>query len=260
MWGKVFGSFAGFAMGGPVGAMFGAAAGHAYDKMHDSVMAQFTAAGEQPAGAAGFAGGMGEAARQMTISIAIIVLGAKVAKVDGAVNRREIDAFKEVFRIPPGERGNVARIFDAARKDADGFEPYARQLGQLLRNDRPMREDLLSGLFHIARADGGIKPAELAFLRRTSELLGLETAAFERLSHGFARSSRHHADPYTVLGLDPTASDAEVKHAYRRLIREHHPDTQIARGASSHFIATATQKMAAINAAYDQIGRERGIK
>ncbi len=258
MWGKVFGSVAGFAMGGPIGAMFGAAAGHAYDKMHDSVMGQFTPAGERPGGTAGFAG-MGEAARQMAISIAIIVLGAKIAKVDGAVNRREIDAFKEVFRIPPGERGNVARIFDAAKKDADGFEPYARQLGQLLRSERPMLEDMLSGLFHIARADGSVTPAELAFLRRTSDLFGLEPVAFERIRRGSVRSA-HHANPYAVLGLDQEASDAEVKRAYRQLIREHHPDTQIARGASSHFIETATQKMAAINAAYDQIGRERGLK
>lgn len=258
MWGKIFGSFAGFAMGGPIGAMFGAAAGHAYDKMHDSVMGQFAPFGERPAGPQGLGGNAGEAARQMAFSIAVIVLGAKVAKVDGAVNRREIDAFKEVFRIPPGEQKNVARIFDAAKQEAEGFEPYARQLGQLLRSERPMLEDLLSGLFHIARADGSIKSVELTFLRRTSDLFGLETSTFERVRQMFMQPQ--HVSPYTVLGLDHTASNDEVKQAYRRLIREHHPDVVSARGAASHFVETANQKMATINAAYDQIGRERGMK
>lgn len=258
MWGKIFGSFAGFAMGGPIGAMFGAAAGHAYDKVHDSITDQFAPSGAGPTGAHGFASGAGDAAQQMAFSIAVIVLGAKVAKVDGAVNRREIDAFKEVFQIPSGEQKSIARIFDAAKQEAEGFEPYARQLGQLLRNQRSTLENLLSGLFHIARADGSIKPVELSFLRRTSDLFGLEASTFERIRQNFMQSAQ--TSPYAVLGLDHTASDDEVKRTYRRLIREHHPDTHIARGVASHFVETATQKMATINAAYDQIGRERGMK
>lgn len=259
MWGKIFGSFAGFAMGGPIGAVFGAAAGHAYDKMHDSIFEPFAPHGDGAAGAHGFGGGAGDATQQMAFSIAVIVLGAKVAKVDGAVNRREIDAFKEVFRIPPGEQKNVARIFDAAKQEAEGFEPYARQLGHLLRHQRSTLEDLLSGLFHIARADGSIKSVELNFLRRTSDLFGLETSTFERIRQTFMQQAAH-TNPYAVLGLDRTASNDEVKRAYRRLIREHHPDAQIARGVDRRFVETANQKMATINAAYDQIGRERGMK
>jgi DnaJ like chaperone protein len=67
-------------------------------------------------------------------------------------------------------------------------------------------------------------------------------------------------DPYGVLGLSQSVSDDEVKRTYRKLIREHHPDALIARGVPKSFIEMATQKMAAINAAYDQIERERGLK
>jgi len=257
MWGKIFGSFAGFAMGGPIGALFGAAAGHAYDKMQDGSHAQLPPFGAQPGG---FAGPYiaDEASRQMAFSVAVVVLGAKIAKVDGPVNRKEINAFKEVFRVPAGESKNVGRLFDTSKQDADGFEPYARQLGSLFRHEPSLLEDLLSSLFYIARSDGGIKPVELSFLRRTSELFGLQRNTFERIRGMFMQTER--SDPYTVLGLSHAASDDEVKRTYRQLIRKHHPDVLSAKGVAKKFIETANQKMAAINAAYDQIGRERGMK
>lgn len=257
MWGKIFGSFAGFAMGGPIGALFGAAAGHAYDKMQDGIVGPSAAFGSR---SSGFGGPYvtDQASRQMAFSVAVVVLGAKIAKVDGPVNRREINAFKEVFRIPEGESKNVGRLFDSSKQDAGGFEPYAQQLGSMFRHEPGVLEDLLSSLFYIARADGGIRPVELSFLRRTSELFGQSAATFERVRSMFMHTE--HADPYAILGLNRSASDADVKRAYRRLIREHHPDAVSAKGASKKFIENANQKMAEINAAYDQIGRERGMK
>jgi DnaJ like chaperone protein len=258
MWGKIFGSFAGFAMGGPIGALFGAAAGHAFDRMHGG------SAGELPPFGAGFAGFnpfpfvTNEASRQMAFSVAVVVLGAKIAKVDGPVNRREINAFKEVFSVPAGETRNVAKLFDASKQDAGGFEPYARQLGSMFRNEPNLLEDLLCSLFYIAGADGGIRPVELNFLRRTSELFGQSAATFERIRAMFMQTGR--ADPYAVLGLSRAAADHEVKLTYRRLIREHHPDAVSAQGASRTYIQNANQRMAEINAAYDQISRERGLK
>jgi DnaJ like chaperone protein len=194
----------------------------------------------------------------MAFSIAVVVLGAKVAKVDGPVNRREINAFKEVFSVPASQSRNVARLFDASKQDAAGFEPYARQLGSMFRNEPNLLEDLLRSLFYIARADGGIRPLELDFLRRTSELLGQSPATFERIHAMFMQTGQ--ADPYAVLGLSRSAGDDEVKRTYRRLIREHHPDAVSAQGASRTYIQNANQKMADINAAYDQISRERGLK
>lgn len=256
MWGKIIGSFAGFAMGGPLGAFVGAAAGHAYDKLRDD-----EGVSELPPprfGADGMGGGANTfAGRQMAFSVGVIVLGAKMAKVDGAVSRSEINAFKEVFRVPPQEIKNVARIFDAAKQDASGFEPYAEQIARLFRTEPAVLEDLLASLFHIGRADGDLRPAELAFLRRVSEIFRLDQSAFDRLRALFSGDS---ADPYGVLGLCPSASDDEIKRAYRRLIREHHPDTLMAKGLPKEFIEVANRKMAGINAAYDHIGRERGIK
>jgi DnaJ like chaperone protein len=258
MWGKIIGSFAGFAMGGPFGALFGAAVGHAYDKMYEGPESrQVPPWRERPASLGGGTADS-ETVRQMAFSVAVVVLGAKLAKVDGSVNRTEINAFKDVFRVPRQDAGNVGRIFDAAKQDAGGFEPYAQQVGILFRGEPAVLEDLLASLFFIARADADIKPAEIAFLRRVGDLFGLDAGAFERVRAMFVRPEA--ADPYGVLGLSRRASDEEVKTTYRRLIREHHPDTLIAKGLPKNFIEVANQKMAAINAAYDQIERERRLR
>ncbi len=253
IWGKFIGGMAGFAMGGPLGALFGAAAGHAVDRMR----ADFEEI-PQPAPSLGAPGDAFRSSREAAFSVAVIVLGAKMAKVDGAVSRAEVDAFKQVFRVPPAEVRNVARIFDAAKGDSRGFEPYARQVALLFRREAAVLEELLGGLFHIARADGPVSPAELAFLRRVADIFGFDANRFARVRDRFLPTAAAH-DPYLVLGIARNASDDAVKKAYRRLIREHHPDTLVARGLPREMLAQANEKMAAINAAYDEIAKQRGL-
>jgi DnaJ like chaperone protein len=244
---------AGFAFGGPLGALLGTAAGHAYDRLRGRTT-------EEPFRRIGnSAGAAGRAAKQMAFSVGVIVLGAKMAKADGAVSRAEIDAFKQAFRVPPGEIGNVARIFDVAKRDARGFEPYARQIGLLFRHEPAVLEELLAGLFHVARADGAISAAELAYLRKVSDIFGLDAQVFERVRAPFAAPPQG-PDPYAVLGVARSLSDDEIKKSYRQLIRENHPDTLVAKGMPQEFVDIANTRMAAINAAYDQVQKERGIK
>ena len=244
IWGKVIGGVAGFALGGPLGALLGAVAGHAVDKIR----------GDREGGETTITAG----AKQVAFTVAIIVLGAKMAKADGVVTREEIEAFKQVFRIPPGEVKNVGRIFDKAKKEAGGFEPYAKQVAFMFRGEPAVLEELLGGLFHIARADGDIHPAELDYLRRVAGIFGLDAHAFERVRATFMGADA--ADPYEILGIGRDAGNDEIKKTYRRLIRENHPDTLIAQGMPQEFIDVANEKMAAINAAYDKIEKQRGLK
>lgn len=249
MWGKIFGSFAGFAMGGPFGALLGAAAGHAYDRI---------ITGDEPEALPPPGGAAGHAAQQSAFSIAVVVLGAKLAKVDGAVRRTEINAFKEVFRVPAAEVPQIARVYDSAKLDSGGFEPYAQQIALMFRREPAVLEDLLASLFFIAKSDGEVNRTELGFLKKVADIFRLDGRSFERVRAMFMRGDA--GDPYGVLGVDHNAPDDEVKRVYRQLIREHHPDTLMARGLPKDFIEIANQKMAAINAAYDQIGRERRRK
>ena len=238
IWGKILGGAAGFALGGPLGALVGTAAGHAFDRMRTEA---------EP-----------ELAKQTAFAIAVVVLGAKMAKADGRVTMDEIEAFKEVFHIPPEEAKNVGRLFNQARKDARGFEPYAKQVARLFHDNPAVLEELLAGLFHIARADGIAHPDEITYLSEVSAIFGLDETTFERIQASHTGTAR--TDPYAILGIPRDAGDDELRAAYRRLIREHHPDRLMAQGMPQDFIDIANEQMAAINVAYDEICAQRGLK
>ena len=110
-------------------------------------------------------------------------------------------------------------------------------------------------LFHIAQADGRVTEHELDYLRNVADLFGLSRADFDRIRA--ENVGPDEADPYQVLGLGHEASYAEVRSAYRKLVRENHPDTLIAQGMPEEFISVANDKLAAINAAHDKIKKER---
>ncbi|MFO1059850.1 MAG: TerB family tellurite resistance protein [Dongiaceae bacterium] len=259
IWGKILGGAAGFALGGPIGALVGAVAGHAVDALRAAQQPVPAGAGaDAPADAAAAEAQDRLGTKRIAFTIAVIVLGAKMAKADGVVSRSEVAAFKQVFRVPPEELRNVGRLFDQARRDAGGFEPYARQVAGMFTPGSPVLEELLDGLFHIAKADGKVGAEELGYLRQVAAIFGFDETAFERLRSGHLGPDE--ADPYHVLGIDRSMSDAEIKAAYRKLIREMHPDRLIAEGLPQEFLDVATAKMAAVNAAYDRVARDRGLK
>ncbi len=258
IWGKILGGAAGFALGGPLGALLGAAAGHAVDSLRNAQdPLGDDAIGHGPGGAGPDESNERAATRQIAFTIAVIVLGAKMAKADGTVSRDEVDAFKEVFQVPAHERRNVGRLFDRARRDSEGFEPYARQIAGMFRRRSKVLEELLDGLFHIAKADGVVQAGELDYLRRVAHIFGFDDPEFERIRAGHLGADK--ADPYEILGVTRDMTDAQIKGVWRRLIRENHPDKLIAKGLPREFVEIATEKLATINAAYDRVAKERGI-
>lgn len=192
--------------------------------------------------------------RKVAFSIAMIALSAKMAKADGIVTQDEIRAFQQIFSVPAEQVRNVSRLYDIAKGDIAGFESYAARMASLFGED-PDRdqvlEDILDGLFHIAKADGLVHEREVGFLRRTAEIFAFEARAFDRIlaRHTLAAGS----NPYLVLGVPASASLAEVRRQYRSLVSQHHPDRLIARGLPEEFIAIATRRLAAINVAFEAI-------
>lgn len=250
IWGKVFGGFTGLALGGPLGAILGAVAGHAYDTVKS-----------EKAGISNSIDG-----RQVAFTTAVIVLSAKMAKVDGHVDRKEVDAFKKIFDIPPSEIEGVGRIFNEAKQNSTGFEPYAKQISDMFHEDRAVLEELLGAIFYIAKADGEIHQNEVQFCAEISKIFGLSDRDFERLKTIHLASWRHGGggpseslSAYGVLGVKPEASEKEVKQAYRKLVRDYHPDRLIAEGLPQEFIELANEKLAVINNAFDQVQKQRGF-
>ncbi|MFL1464174.1 TerB family tellurite resistance protein [Roseococcus sp. DSY-14] len=251
-WGKIIGGIAGFATGGPLGAVLGAAAGHAADA---GVMG-----GRLGPNAATLASLLGS--KEQLFAISVVVLSAKLAKCDGPVVRAEIDAFKRLFRIPPENMRDVARLFDEARETAEDFEPFADKLGEAFADNKAMLEDVLAALFQIARVDGPLTKGEVRFLQRVQLGFGLRAQEWERARDGQARPGAGESpglDPYRVLGLPADATDEQVRAAWRKLMRENHPDTLAARGVPPEFVKRATDKVAEINAAWDRIKRDRKL-
>lgn len=194
-----------------------------------------------------------KARRQAAFSIAMVALSAKMAKADGIVTTDEIYAFRDLFEIPQAEQTNVARLFNLAKQDIAGFEAYAERIARLYGDDIQTLEDILDGLFHIAKADGVIHEREQAFLIRVSEIFGFDDDAYAAIE--LRHTDQGEGDPYRILGVPSDLSLDEIKKSYRKKVSEFHPDKMIARGVPPEFISIANDRMAAINQAWEQIQR-----
>jgi len=253
-WGKILGGMAGFAVGGPFGALVGAAFGHAADEGVVTTMAERIGTA-MPFESARVAALLGR--RDQLFAISVTVLAAKLAKCDGPVSRREIDAFRQSFRIPESSVSEIGRLFDNARDSPDGFESYADQLGQHFADNRVVLEQVLAGLQHVARADGPITPAESDFLGRVAHGFGVDLDSAQRAGRAAVNSPAD--DAYAVLGIDRQATGEQIRARWKVLMRENHPDSLASRGVPAEFIAAASDRVARINAAYDRIKRDRKL-
>jgi DnaJ like chaperone protein len=188
-------------------------------------------------------------------TIALVSLAAKMAKADGIASRIESEVFAHLYKAPAEEAQRVRQVYDRAKADVAGFEAYAERMAALTEGDVGLRRDVLEGLFVIAAADGIFHGDEEAYLQEVARRFGFHEAEYRAIRALFVIDDD---DPYVVLGISPTASDAEIRRRHRELVRANHPDTIVARGVPPEFIDIADRKLAAINAAYDRIRRERG--
>jgi DnaJ like chaperone protein len=234
-WGLISGGGIGFALAGPLGALIGAVAGHLLV--------------DQEGGKAALAV-FSPAPREVVFTTGLIALSAKMARSDGYVHQSEIDAFRRIVEVPEGEAARAQALFDLAKSTTDGFDAYARQIAEAFREEPALLADVLDGLFHIAAADGAVHEAEHAYLLDVAAIFGIDEAGFAAIE---ARHVRLAEDPYAVLGVSPDIDDAGLKARHRKLVRDNHPDRELARGLPPEAVKIATERLAAINAAHDRI-------
>jgi DnaJ like chaperone protein len=189
--------------------------------------------------------------RTIGFTIAVIALGAKMAKADGLVTRDEVTAFRQVFHIPASETQNAARVFDLARKDVAGFDLYAARIRDMFGAGHQALVDLLEGLFYIAVADGRYHPNENVFLEEVARIFGVQSRDFVNMRSRFVPDE--NPDPYCILGIEPTADAETVRKAWRALVREYHPDRMIARGVPEEAMKLAEKRLIQANWAYEEI-------
>jgi DnaJ like chaperone protein len=232
IWDKIVDAATRLAGGEPIGVLMGSSAPAAEDGEHPGL-------------------------REIAFTIGVIALGAKMAGADGEVSEAELQAFRDFFRVPPGEEKNVERFFNLAKRDVAGFEAYAKQVAALFPDAPEILENVLEGLFDIAKADGTIDAAEADYLAKVARLFGLDSNRFERAKA--AALGVIECEPCIILGIDPLATDEQIRDAWLRQVRAHHPDRLIAQGLPEEAIAAANRKVALINDAYDRLRRERGL-
>ena len=202
----------------------------------------------------GFFGSTTPPEKSVAFTIGMIALSAKMAKADGTVTKDEVAAFGQVFQVPEKDRPAVARVFDLAKQDIAGFESYAKQVAALFPAGSDMLENVLDGLFHIAKADGAVHPDEVTFLSHIADVFGFDAKAFRRIT---ARHVLLADDPYEILGVDRDMPYEDIRKVHRKLVRELHPDKHVASGMPQELVLIATERLARINEAFGRIKKEQ---
>ena len=195
--------------------------------------------------------------RSVAFTIAVIALGAKLAKSDGTVGRAEVAAFRRVFIIPRSEEKNAARVFDLARQDVAGFDAWARRIAAMFPPGDPVLADVIEGLCIIAVADGGMHENEILFIDEVGRIFGLpaERVAAIRLRH----DRQSDCLPCDVLGISLDTPLPEARKRFRALILEAHPDRAIARGLPPEAVRLAEARTRRLNEAWEAFkGLRRG--
>ncbi|MFT5057819.1 MAG: DnaJ like chaperone protein [Planctomycetota bacterium] len=250
IFGSIAGGTLGFILGGPIGAFFGSVMG--------------SGMGEQAGSKRATTFKSSQAQAQAIFAVALTSLAAKVAKADGQVTQDEIDAYDAFLRDRMGmsvaERKFAAQVFNHARDNDTPASEFALQLGQLLRTQPDRLRDIITILFVVASADGVQHPAEEELIRRIARDMGLSSQDYQSCKANFnAVQGGPKVSPYEVLGVSTDASNADVRAAHRRIVREYHPDVLQSKGMPEEFMKFANEKLIAANEAWSQIKDQRGM-
>jgi DnaJ like chaperone protein len=238
--GKWVGLGLGWALGGPIGGILGLAVGSIFDSGTSVVTGQRSDI------------------RSRTLrgdyAASLLVLIAAVMKADGRVMKSELDYVKRYFVSRFGEdtaSEAVVMLRDILKQEIP-LRDVTQQLSQRL--DYSYRLEMLHFLFGIASADGSVSEAESVVIHRISDYMSISGSDFQSIRAMFV--SQTDAS-YKILEVEPTVSDEEVKKAYRRMAMKYHPDKVSHLGED--FKNVANEKFKKVQAAYDQIKKERGI-
>ena len=233
IWGSLIGGMIGFSLGGPFGMLLGSLLGGKISRARPR-------------------GNFGAFAQpQQIFALSLIVLSAKLSKADGNVSREELVAVKDKLKIPENEIDQVGKIFNKAKEESTGYEPYAQQIAQIYKGNINVLEEVINILFYIAEADGEVSSSELTMIENIAKIFGLTQVQFNGIKE--SRKGSDKLNPYIVLESNPNDDLQSIRKKYLKLSKENHPDLLISKGVPQEVIDESKNKMRAINSAWDQI-------
>jgi DnaJ like chaperone protein len=233
IWGSLIGGFVGFSFGGPIGALIGSMIGGRISSTRRT----------------GFQSNF--APPQQVFAIALIILTAKLAKADGQVSKEELISIKNKLKIPDKEIDQFEKIFNKAKEDSLGYEPYAQQIAKIYRNNPAILDEVINILFYIAEADSKVSDSEILMIRDIAKIFGINQNQFEGIKE--SRKGSDKLNPYVVLDCDLNDDFTTIRKKYLNLSKEHHPDILVSKGVPKEVIEESKKKMRAINSAFDKI-------
>ena len=233
IWGSLIGGMIGFSLGGPFGMLLGSLLGGKISRSRTNQ------------------GFRASAQSQRIFALSLIVLSAKLSKADGQVSREELIAVKDKLKIPENEIDEVGKIFNRAKDESTGYEPYAKQIAQFYQGNINILEEVINILFYIAESDGKVSSAELDMIENIAKIFGLTQVQFNSIKE--SRKGSDKLNPYVVLESKPDDDLQSIRKNYLRLSKENHPDLLLSKGVPQEVIDESKNKMRAINSAWDQI-------
>ena len=250
IWGKLIGGATGLALGGPIGAILGIAAGHGVDKASNYKQInknKIYRADE----------------KEQIFATGVIALSAKLSKIDGRISKEEITTFKKIFYFPKEDEKAIAKLFNAAKDNADDFKIISKQIYDVFKDEKGILIELLNSLFAIAYADGVLHKEEENMLEEIAKIFGIKDQ-IESIKYIYKRDSKKNfvskEGYYKVLGASPNDSIEEISRKYKKLIKEYHPDRLQGLGLPKDFIELANKKLVSINEAFNVLKNEKKNK
>lgn len=251
--GKWIGGGIGWALGGPLGGFLGYLIGSAFDtKEPEQSQTNGTRYGGQQPGGTRYS-------RPQTsrgdFMVSLVVLTAAVMKADGKVTQAELNYVKQFFVRQFGVEAatdGIRMLRDVLKQQIPVYE-VSRQIGQML--NYSSRLQLVDYLFGIVSTKGSVLPSELRLIETIANYMGVNGTDFNSIKSMFVKQEADSA--YKILGISPTATDDEVKKAYRKMAVENHPDKVAYLGEDVQ--RAAKEKFQKINEAYEAIKKQRGF-
>ena len=237
IWGSLIGGVIGLSLGGPLGMLLGSILGGKISKGRST--GGFSAIGQN----------------QKIFALSLIVLSAKLSKADGQVSREELIAVKDKLKIPENELDEVGKIFNRAKEESKGYEPYAQQIAQFYKGNLNVLEEVINILFYIAESDGKVSYEENSMIEKIASIFGLSEIQFNSIKE--SRKSSDKLNPYMVLESNPNDDLRDIRKKYLKLSKEHHPDLLLSKGVPEEVIEESKKTMRSINSAWDQIQKLR---
>ena len=250
--GKITFGTLGLFLGGPLGAIAGAALGHV---LVDKVMAAPGLTVDQTQRPQ-----LRQAEQtQATYFISLFSILGKLSKIDGVVTREEItvvDRFISNLPMSESEKQFARQVFNEAKNSRYSIEDFAVQLYQMTKAQPALLHSFFDLLFQIAAADGTLHPAEEEALKKVKDIFKISDKLYGDIKAIYFKDFDKY---YKILNCTPESSNEEIKSNYKKLVKEYHPDTIISKGLPEEFIDFASNRFREIHESYEKIRQERNF-